>query len=64
MPFYEYSCPKCKATFELLRPMARRDDPAPCPECGHEKVKRELPMITSMPGRGAVCGPSGRSGFS
>ncbi len=33
MPIYEYTCPKCGDTFEMMRPMSRATDPAPCPTC-------------------------------
>jgi putative FmdB family regulatory protein len=59
MPFYEYSCPKCGMTFDLMRPMADRDDPAACPECGFEKAKREISTFTAAAvsgGDGGSCG--------
>jgi putative FmdB family regulatory protein len=31
---YEYLCPSCGQTQELLRPTADRDLPVSCPECG------------------------------
>jgi len=33
MPFYDYECPDC-GSFETLRSIARRDEPAHCPQCG------------------------------
>ncbi len=33
MPVYEYSCPSCKDSFELLRPIHKMDDRADCPTC-------------------------------
>ena len=33
MPMYEYLCQRCSTTFELLRPMARSQDQADCPDC-------------------------------
>ncbi|WP_435202063.1 zinc ribbon domain-containing protein [Janibacter sp. GS2] len=33
VPTYTYSCRKC-GSFDLLRTMAARDNPAPCPGCG------------------------------
>jgi putative FmdB family regulatory protein len=33
MPTYDYQCDDC-GTFTVLRPMTRRDEPAPCPGCG------------------------------
>lgn len=32
MPFYDYTCGQC-GNFRLLRPMARRNRRAVCPEC-------------------------------
>jgi putative FmdB family regulatory protein len=37
-------CRRCGARFEVIRPMARIDDPAPCP-AGHEDTARLLPTI-------------------
>lgn len=36
MPLYEYSCPTCQHRFELLRPMSRAQEGAPCPTCATE----------------------------
>jgi putative FmdB family regulatory protein len=33
MPIYEYTCPKCGDTFEMMRPMSRSTEPASCPTC-------------------------------
>ncbi|OGO02431.1 MAG: hypothetical protein A2Y59_06145 [Chloroflexi bacterium RBG_13_52_14] len=33
MPIYEYKCPKCGLKFELLRPMSKSNEDAPCPTC-------------------------------
>lgn len=34
MPLYEYKCEACQSTTGYLRPTARRNEPAVCPECG------------------------------
>ena len=34
MPIYEYYCSSCQHRYKAMRPMPRRDDPAPCPKCG------------------------------
>lgn len=39
MPIYVRRCRSCDATFEVNRPMAQADDPAPCPD-GHEDTVR------------------------
>lgn len=33
MPTYDYACGDCGG-FDALRPLAERNEPAPCPECG------------------------------
>jgi len=30
----------CPKTFELIRNIAQRDEPAPCPKCGSKKTSR------------------------
>jgi len=34
LPLYEYKCQKCNEVFFELRPMAEREKPIACPECG------------------------------
>jgi len=72
VPLYEYYCRKCAAKFELLRPMARADEPATCPE-GHGGAARTLSVFAAvartaggsyepmpMPsGAGCACGGDG-----
>ncbi len=41
MPIYEYYCSKCETEFELIRPVSKSDEPAPCSLCG-EPAKRQL----------------------
>lgn len=36
MPIYEYVCSGCDSKFELLRPMSRANEAAPCPHCQQE----------------------------
>ena len=39
MAIYEYSCPRCKQVFELMRPMDKSDEPVMCPKCGSGSKK-------------------------
>ena len=39
MPTYEFWCPKCEKEFEVKRPIADFDKPAPCPDCGTKGEK-------------------------
>ena len=41
MPVYEYYCEPCQHLYDSLRPLSRRDEPAPCPKCG-ESGQRQL----------------------
>jgi len=69
MPMYEYRCPKCRATFELLQPMARAMEPAVCPD-GHRGAERIVSLVAARPrgeavgqlpspGGGCACGGGG-----
>ena len=44
MPTYEYSCAKCKHTWETLQKIADRDTPCgePCPACKKKSVTRGI----------------------
>ncbi|HXH21020.1 MAG TPA: zinc ribbon domain-containing protein [Dehalococcoidia bacterium] len=47
MPVYEYYCPPCGSQFEVLRPMARADEPATCPS-GHRTTNRVLSLFATF----------------
>ncbi len=34
MPKYDFGCAACEARYDVERPMAQTNDPAPCPVCG------------------------------
>ena len=44
MPTYTYRCTECDAQFEELRPMAERDTPIECPNCGG----KSMPVIAGV----------------
>jgi len=49
MPFYDYICDEC-GEFSLLRNVAARDLPAPCPECHARSVRAvSAPNLSLMP---------------
>lgn len=63
MPRYEYRCRECGATYELRRPMAESDAPAPCPE-GHQDTVKLLSTVAvggtaSAPAGGGSAGAGG-----
>jgi putative FmdB family regulatory protein len=47
VPTYDIRCRACGTTFEVSRPMARANDPAPCP-AGHDDTVRLLPTVAVM----------------
>ena len=55
MPLYEYHCPTCRATFELLRPMRRSSQSAACPR-GHRGATRTVSLVAA-PARGGGPAP-------
>ena len=65
MPLYEYYCRRCEQRFELLRPVARMDDPAPCPK-GHDGGERVLSTFAAFSqgsgGPGEALGGGGGGG--
>jgi putative FmdB family regulatory protein len=52
MPLYEYRCPTCRRTFELLQPMSRSADDATCPR-GHQHAPRTVSRIAAPSREGA-----------
>ena len=56
MATYEHRCRECGATFEVSRPMAQADAPAPCP-AGHLDTQRLLSVFAST--GGALPAPTG-----
>ena len=56
MPVYEYYCSRCNTKFELLRSMARSDEPARCPN-GHADATRTLSVFAAIGGASSE-GPS------
>lgn len=66
MPTYEMRCRTCGTRFEVVRPMARLDEPAPCP-VGHDDTVRLLPTIAFARGgsagaRDTVAAPTASGG--
>jgi len=67
MPLYEYRCPTCRSTFELLRPMIDAEQKAMCPS-GHAGATRVISLVAARtwdgapasgavaPGGGCACG--------
>jgi len=56
MPTYDYRCETC-GVFSELRPIARRDDAAVCPDCGKAAVR----ALVAAPGLAGAADGSGTS---
>jgi len=48
MPTYLFKCDECENRFESIRPMAERDRPAECPECGSRNTHRRIAMPAAV----------------
>ena len=49
MPFYEFSCPRCKEIVEYLLPIAEYDTPQICPIC-----QTTMKRLISVPCRAII----------
>ena len=51
MPTYDYDCARCGG-FDAFRPLAARNEPAPCPHCGADsaRVFASAPRLALMAG--------------
>jgi putative FmdB family regulatory protein len=48
MPLYEYKCKQCNITFQVLKPVSKRNQNEKCPNCGSNKTERLIsPFITN-----------------
>ncbi len=47
MPIYEYTCPDCDITFELMKPFSEADKDASCPRC-HNQARRIMSPCVSF----------------
>lgn len=45
MPNYDFTCQSCKHEFTANVPIAKRDDPVQCPECGKDKCNRAVTAV-------------------
>lgn len=46
MPIYEFHCRKCGNDFELVRPVSKMDQAAPCTACKSRATSRKLSVFT------------------
>ncbi|MDX1510968.1 MAG: zinc ribbon domain-containing protein [Nitriliruptorales bacterium] len=44
MPIYEFRCQACDANVDRLLPIAKADEPGPCPEC-EGKLERQFSRV-------------------
>lgn len=50
MPLYEYRCKKCNNTFEVYKPINRKDEKQKCPLCGNFETERLISSFLSKSG--------------
>jgi putative FmdB family regulatory protein len=62
MPVYEYECPAGDGKFELIRPMSRAEEAAPCPTCDAPSPRAISRFAAVSRGEGGVSAPVGGSG--
>jgi putative FmdB family regulatory protein len=60
VPRYDVRCRACGTTFEVSRPIAQADRPAPCPQ-GHDDTVRLLPTV-GLTGRAGTVAPAPSGG--
>ena len=46
MPIYQYDCPNCGHSEEVIRKVDNRDDPFICPECAYPAARVEFTRTT------------------
>ncbi len=67
MPVYEYTCPVCSCRFELIRPISRAEEDAPCPDCATvspRALSRFAAVTRDAGGASVPVGGSGCGGCS
>lgn len=47
MAIYEFKCKTCDSRFDVMRPISRQRDPAPCPTCHSEETMRLLSLFAA-----------------
>jgi len=48
VPVYEFTCTKCRKTFEVLRPISKVPHTATCPKCGSKKTERTWTSVFAV----------------
>ena len=51
MPRYDFKCPECETTFEVVRPASERETPS-CPDCGAQAKRVFTPVGVVFKGSG------------
>lgn len=64
MPIYEYHCESCESDFEVLQRIGEDEKDLHCPQCGHDKVKKQFSAFATAGGgtRREAASKSSRSG--
>ena len=64
MPLYEYRCPECGHSFEILQRLGAGPDDVICPRCGRKKPDKQFSTFASSGSDvgGALAGGGGCGG--
>ncbi|MEJ2086139.1 MAG: zinc ribbon domain-containing protein [Acidobacteriota bacterium] len=62
MPLYEYQCESCSQRFEVLQRMGDGCEGVTCPECGGDRVRKQLSTFASSTGSSSSASSAGAAG--
>jgi len=62
MPYYQFACLDCEASFEVKRPFARASDPATCPTCDSAHTQKQLSAVAFQTSGSSIPVPMHKQG--
>jgi putative FmdB family regulatory protein len=62
MPIYEFACPNCRKIFSFLSKRLNPDRPPVCPECGNQRLKKQVSRFTMTRGLAEPAAQGGAEG--
>lgn len=62
MPLYEYKCPECGHTFEVLQRMGEGADGLTCPRCQRPRPEKRFSTFASGSGSNTAAAAAARCG--
>lgn len=58
MPIYEFACPKCRVIFNFLSKRTNPDRLPTCPQCGNEKMEKQMSGFAMLRGAKEPAAPA------